>query len=818
MMFQGKNDKKLYILMIAATIIIGAVFFVYLYSRPVNNYSFDIVAANPDIGRMEEDGYYFDSVHGEEITEEKQKIFLNIPMDVKAGSYTIRVGYRSNAGSTLSVTSNSNPWAVKCDQISLNHLPKELPGEFNMNYGLGYLPGFSNAQMYITRDVKDLDIYVVYCGFKEFYIQSVELIGDRTYVKTIWLAGMFLLILTELIILGFIKGFWKSEKGISVAIIVGITLLVSIPLTFKMGLLFDDGDFLYGKINGIIDGLRDGQFPVRIHPNTLKGYGYAVSYFYPELFIYPIALMRGIGYSLRFCVYMLFFCTNLATATISFVCVKRVIRIENKNNKGLIDNSIWISGVGAFLYVFNTYRIVDIYSSGAMGEAMAATFLPLVVTGLYVVIAENGSISWLVLGLLGLVNSHMLTCEMVAELGIILCIVCFKKIFRKECLKKLLTACGITALLSAYFIVPFIYMSLTDTYKVYSKNAYETSAEMLSLKDILSLSVSTVGKVNNGTFFNTRYSIGTSMLVLSIVIFIWTSVKRKKSSFEKICFLFGLISLWLTSALFPWKAIEDVGGIIRTVLCMVQFPCRYLVITATCFMFSITKGMEQLLNQNESLEEDANRPTDSSNISINAVKAVTALGCTLLLVQALYYFSTLKQTACFDQLIYDGIAFYKYNMVGMGEYEPVCFDNSELDYSIEELQLLCDENTIINPTGESGNLGLTIGPLSKSGTDSTILIINPTGEEQILYMPITYYKGYRVENVAKSEDGIEVIPELFETEYGTVGLKIPVGYYNGAHITYHESIICRISEIISAVTFIVLLIYIYMRRKSRMPN
>ena len=67
-------------------------------------------------------------------------------------------------------------------------------------------------------------------------------------------------------------------------------------------------------------------------------------------------------------------------------------------------------------------------------------------------------------------------------------------------------------------------------------------------------------------------------------------------------------------------------------------------------------------------------------------------------------------------------------------------------------------------------------------------------------MPITYYEGYRVENVAESENGIDIVPELFETDFGTVGLKIPAGYYNGAHITYHENILYRISELISVLT------------------
>lgn len=785
-MLQERNDKKILIIMATATILIGAVFFVYLYLRPVNNYSFDVAAANPDIGRMEEDGYYFDSKHAELLTEDKQDIYFNIPKEVKAGSYTLRVGYRSNAGSTLTVTSKSNPWAVKCDRMALNHLPKELPGEFNMNYGLGYLPGFNNAQMYITEDVSDLDICVVYCGFKEFTVQTVELIGNRTYIKTIWPVFMVLLILFELIIVGIIKGFFKTEKGISILIITGITLLSSVPLLFKMGLLFDDGNFLYGKINGIIDGLRDGQFPVRIHPNTLKGYGYALSYFYPELFLYPFAILRGIGYSLRFCVYLMFFCTNLATAAVSFICVKRVIKGNG------FKHSLFVSAVGSILYTFNSYRLIDIYARGAIAEAMAIVFLPLVVTGLYVILEENGSISWLTLGLFGLVNTHILSCELVAVFAIILCIVCFKKVFSKSSFVKLILSCGLTFLLSAYFIIPFLHMSTTDSFKVYAENAYETSGSMLSLKDIFAINVvSTVGNANNNTFSDTRYSLGIVIVFMTIILYLIVVFSKKNTPFISITFFFGLIALWLTTDFFPWKAIENAGGIIRTVFCMVQFPWRYLSIAMVCFLFSIAgclKGCLELYNE---------RQTDDGTKKINLLMGITIVCSILAVAQAFIFFSTLKLRAEDEQLIFDGIAISKHTLVGMGEYLPVDFENGDLDYSIEELQYVCDENAIINPIG---GLGLTIGPLTKSGTDSSIIIINPTDEEQILYMPITYYEGYRVENIAKSEDGKDIVPELFETDFGTVGLKIPVGYYNGVHISYHENILYRISELISVLT------------------
>ena len=569
-------------------------------------------------------------------------------------------------------------------------------------------------------------------------------------------------------------------------IIAGIALISSVPLLFKMGLQFDDGNFLYGKINGIIDGLRDGQFPVRIHPNTLKGYGYAAPYFYPELFLYPFAILRGIGYSLRFCVYLMFFCTNLATAAVSFICVKRVIKGDG------FKNSLFVSAVCSILYTFNSYRLIDIYARGAIAEAMAIVFLPLVVTGLYVILEENGSVAWLTLGLFGLVNTHILSCELVAVFAILLCIVCFRKVFSKNSFVKLVMSCGLTFLLSAYFIIPFLHMSTTDSFKVYAENAYETSGSMLSLKDIFAINVvSTGGNANNNTFSDTRYSLGIVIVLMTIILYLIVVFRKKNTPFISITFFFGLIALWLTTDFFPWKAIENAGGIIRTVFCMVQFPWRYLSIAMVCFLFSIAgclKGCLELYNE---------RQTDDGTKKINLLMGITIVCSILAVAQAFIFFSTLKLRAEDEQLIFDGIAISKHTLVGMGEYLPVDFENGDLDYSIEELQYVCDENAIINPIG---GLGLTIGPLTKSGTDSSIIIINPTDEEQILYMPITYYEGYRVENIAKSEDGKDIVPELIETDFGTVGLRIPVGYYNGVHVTYHENILYRISELISVLT------------------
>ena len=799
-----KHNCKIYVGIVAVSIVLSAILLVYLLKQPVNNYSFNVSDAIPDVGRMEDDGYYFDMSHGEEV-EEEQKIFFNIPMAVKKGSYTLRVGYRSTStASSISVTSKDNPWSVKCDYVSLTHKPEELPGEFNMNYGLGYLPGFVNSEMYITRDVNDLDIFVVYSGYQDFHIESVELIGNRTFIKTIFLAFIMFLAFVDVLVICFVnRKEWEIEGLLyEMGIISVIALLASVPLLFKMGLSFDDGDFLYGRFSGIADGLRDGQFPVRIHPNTLKGFGYGVSYFYPELLLYPFGILKLIGYSLRFVYYAMILCMNFATAGISYFSVKRVFANHSSASRTGIETDnkhvYWTGIFASFIYTFCFYRLLDIYSRGAVSEALAIMFLPLIVSGLYIILVEDGSIAILTVGLLGLVNSHILSCELVAVFAILVCVVCFKKVITRNIFFKLVKSCLITLLLSAYFIIPFLHISTTDKLKVYAENAYETSMNMLSLSKIFAMNFINPAGEKINPFIYSRFTLGIVIMIGTIVLFTAammceskqnSSLGQVESKFTKICFIFGMIAIIITSSLFPWKSIENIGGILRTVFCMVQFPWRYLSIALVCFVFAMAGSIE-IIGTNKRI-----------------LYVVELLICGLVFVQAINLFSSLSRTANDSQLIFDGSALAKYNMVGMGEYEPVLFDNSDNDLSIEELQYKYNENAIINPTGDQANEGLTIGPLSKVGTKSTILIINPTGEEQVLYMPSVFYEGYRVSNVSESADGVERIPELFETEYGTVGIKVPADYYNGVHIEYKENVIYRVAGWISIVMLVVLIMH-----------
>ena len=56
-----------------------------------------------------------------------------------------------------------------------------------------------------------------------------------------------------------------------------------------------DGLFHINRLEGIVKAFEDGQFLTKVYPYTNNGYGYAVSLFYCDLWLYPFALIYKMG-------------------------------------------------------------------------------------------------------------------------------------------------------------------------------------------------------------------------------------------------------------------------------------------------------------------------------------------------------------------------------------------------------------------------------------------------------------------------------------------------------------------------------------------
>ncbi|MCK9175931.1 MAG: hypothetical protein M0O96_11715, partial [Desulforhopalus sp.] len=85
-----------------------------------------------------------------------------------------------------------------------------------------------------------------------------------------------------------------------------------------------DQGYHLNRIAGITSALKAGYFPVRISPGWFDGFGYGISIFYPDIFLYFPAILYAEGIPLH--VTMLFYMSGISLLTVisSWFCFTKI--------------------------------------------------------------------------------------------------------------------------------------------------------------------------------------------------------------------------------------------------------------------------------------------------------------------------------------------------------------------------------------------------------------------------------------------------------------------------------------------------------------
>ena len=152
------------------------------------------------------------------------------------------------------------------------------------------------------------------------------------------------------------------------------------------------------RLTGLISSLKSGQFPARMYPTMNNGYGGVAPVYYPDLFLYPLALLVMAGSSMQYAFHAYIIFVNLLTSFAMYALARRLL----KNPEGAL--------IAAMLYVLSVYRLTDLYSRSALGEVMAMAILPLVLLALLEIIYEDKR-KWPFLSIAAalLFRAHMIT-------------------------------------------------------------------------------------------------------------------------------------------------------------------------------------------------------------------------------------------------------------------------------------------------------------------------------------------------------------------------------------------------------------------------
>ena len=406
----------------------------------------------PQIAAVNEDGTALQIWNNSEDfvpPEGKVITFSSAGSAIHSGAYEVTIQYFScetpdtptfnalHSAGSLSFSSKGNPSAVRADTVTLDDCHRTVTTRLWVGYG---------ARM------QDLTATLTY-GEGQLYLYGITLTEQPIYRLTrlvifVLLAAVLNFVLLLLFARRDENAPARRRKYAVPLTLAGITVAACLPLFSNYLYFGHDIDYHLQRISAMAAELSYGQFPVRMTTDTLNGYGYANSLCYCELFLTLPALLYNAWLPLRTCYQIYIFVVTLSTAIIAYYSF------------GKITASRKLGLLGAALYTLSCYRLVCTYIRASVGEYTAITFLPLVLVGLYNIYTTEKPrfAQWapMAFGMAELVQCHLLSCELIALLLAVFCLLRLRDTLRPARLLAWVKAALLAVALSAWYFFPFL--------------------------------------------------------------------------------------------------------------------------------------------------------------------------------------------------------------------------------------------------------------------------------------------------------------------------------------------------------------------------
>ncbi len=545
-------------------------------------------------------------------------------------------------------------------------------------------------------------------------------------------------------------------------------IFVCIPVFAPFLIQMEQGHDLFFhlmRIEGLAQGIKDGQFPVRIQPGWYQGYGYGVSVFYGDIFLYIPAIFHLLGVSLQNSYKIYIVLSNAATIAVAGYSFKGIF----KNDK--------IAFTGSALYTLSIYRLMNVYIRDAVGEYTAMIFMPLLAYAFYCIVYEEKErrkgMFLLAVGMVGVLQSHIISAEIcVAVLGMA-CIVCIRKVWNFKVIWTFCKSAVLAVGLSLGFLVPFADYMVNGSFNANVANSYKMEQNIgvhgTFIRQLFQIFYEATGAnqpKEAGIVGEMPLGVG---LVLGVAVVVWiiTEIyfrgKKSQPAMWKIARVaagFSILFLWMTTIYFPWEFLRKSNKLFRYMIVNIQFPWRLLTV-ATLFLVLLWCALGIV-----GLE----------NLSAKVRNIVAVSICLLTLVSAGYMLG--------DALI-SGSKAYVHSVEVMGT--SIASGEEYLPFATVSSELVQDEI--------KGSENLKWTEYNREGLSITIECKNTDDDIGILTLPLLYYDGYEC-----SDDMVEIAIG----ENNLVALSVP-GRFNGlVEVCFREPVYWKMSTIISVLIYIAL--------------
>lgn len=558
-----------------------------------------------------------------------------------------------------------------------------------------------------------------------------------------------------------------NNYKLDVLFVLLITIVFSIPL-FTSGLnVGHDTLFHMNRIVGTWEGFLDHQFPVKIYPNTNNGFGYASPLFYCDYFLYPFAVLYGLGVPLVI-TYKLLLITFFLITSLTCLYTSKTLFKEKRTTPYIV----------SILYIFFSYHIITTYVRAALGEIFASAFVPLVLLAMYKILKEHKD-SWMLLGISFtlLLFSHMLSFSLYCVLFAVF-IIYFIIINRKNkgiiftALISIGKAIILAVGLSAIFLFPFAEQVFSQKFNFMFPRGYEASSINAFFKPFISkeLYYEHFSNVVHGGITAILIVLlsllfdkdDLSRFIVIIVVFI-SLIITNIINIEKLGYAhtlqFGFRLYLLT---FPLASY--LGGRLFDKVIVKKYLLYFLSVLICLYSFLNMYLMNNVLINNVDYIDNYSSAEEIYDVKdiINVQTANTKQ------IMGREYL----QSEVVTNFLTDSLSIKKY----LNEYEwfdYICTDDYQKQGTRFEFYLVADE-------------------------------------EMVLMLPQTYYKGYQV--YLTDGDWIKIdtytLPFYYETTFKTV-----IGAHRYTSI-YKGTVIQKASILISGISFLVLIVKKAQRNNS----
>lgn len=678
--------------------------------------------------------------------------------DVIRGVYQVTVSYETNRSEcTVNMETGEKRYQLlQSEQYALSPDKDQISFTFWLNHRADMLS--------VIVDCGDVEKEDTYLTIHEISISRRQY-GSTAYelLKVLLAFGIL-----DLIVIIALNYEWVKKNYYILLGLVAVTAISSLGIMTNPLPGGHDLPFHLSRIWGLKEGISAGEFPVKIQPGWCNGYGYPTSIFYGDIFLYFPAVLTLLRVPLYTAYKAYVFVINLGTVLTAYFCFKK---ISGDEKVGVVCSAV---------YTLSIYRLCNVYLRAAVGEYTAMLFIPLIILGMWEILAENTKRKdyqiqwvWLCLGVSGLIQSHVLSCEMVGIFLVLVCIIFIKRVFRKSTLIVIAKSIIATLLLNAGFLIPFLDYAGEELNVFAEKDFYGIQKYGMSIYELFALNSTGAGSViyaDNNLGIRMPVSLGFVSLIaflLSITILIKSQELsgRKKQLLAMVSFLAG-VAVWFASDLFPWDSLQGIKGL-KQITGTLEFPFRYLSIAMAIITLMLCLSLQII------------------------VKSGKWKDCTSILLLGLLFVCVWQSVGYLDHVIRESGSIIVYDGTTMNA-ETSSLYGGEYVYVGTDYEKAAKTATVVS--------NAEITDIERNGNQFVISCI--ADEETYMKIPLFYYPDYKCVDV---ENRTELT--VLKGDNNELWVQIPEGYCGTFRIAFVEPVAWRTAEILSLLMLLFLVGY-----------